>query len=1173
MKKYQLIILFIITTTSLFSQNFIEVKDVLPQLKYSHVEFIDYDCDNDLDISVWGTYDNNWSTQRDLVVYKNLGNDLFEKKRIDSAITYGSTIGSLSASDINNDNIPEIASIGNQYKLEFTQFTSSGFKRVSYPDINNVSTDTRGLSFSDFDNDGSDEILSGMNFYDNYKKIYSTISFDNIYNEWSKSIDVNNDGKIDILRIHRGQYDSYSSSYLYINNGAGFTKTTFNYSKVPWVIETGDYNKDGFEDLMIFTRNDWGADPIAKLYQNDKNGNFTYLKDIATATSGKFADLDNDGNLDIVLLGYSEVWDKYYLKIFKNNGNGDFVSLPNVSIVSDSHGDIRVGDYDNDGDNDILISSYGTKCIVGLFKNQLVEENPSKANNAPTTPNGLKNEVSFNKVKLSWNQSTDIESSSASLTYNVFIKKDDGQFITSSNASLENGYKRIVGKGNAGFKSFYDINCLEDGKYYWSVQAVDNSNKGSLFAIIDSFEVKGTMPMAPSQLVATTVSSRKIHLTWKDNSGIEDGFSIEMYSDSIPNYRSAGFYLSQKVGANTSMCDIDNLSQNTGYIFRVRAFNCSSFSAPTNTDTATTYPPPWTKQVILDKYFGREAEWGDFDRDGKLDILMFYTKGDAYGPGFTRIIENKLDKLNELDVNLPQVEYFGSSRNGAANWFDFNNDGLLDICLIDASKHDVKLRIYKNNGDKTFTDIKCDSILGMTPGSCGPAFADFDNDGDQDILLTGYNIAIFKREVRIYENLGSGKFVNCGINNITGIIKSRMPWGDFNNDGYIDILANELKPDGTSNIAIYKNNGDRTFTKVLFNNLAGLNGTDDQSGDMRWGDYNNDGYADILISGAHAESTSTGITRVYRNNGDRTFTNVDIGNVYGLASDVSIEWGDYDNDGSLDILQTGDGLINGVGGKTRIYYNNNGIFVKAPDDPFLEIHQVGMSTAADYDNDGDLDILDLGQVSYVHNQIAIFNNFQPRENTRPTVPANLNVEHQNNETILRWDRAQDDTTPSNGLSYNVYLISDSCEIISPAALKSGKRIVVGVGNAQYNNFIKIKNLKSGNYRWSVQSIDNCYEGSDFAPEVSFNYVTNVKKTLQPLVKLYPNPFSNAINIDGLDYNGKCFISISDLMGRTLLSVNNVSLPYTIDTPALKAGIYLITIIQGKSLIVKKIEKK
>ena len=588
--------------------------------------------------------------------------------------------------------------------------------------------------------------------------------------------------------------------------------------------------------------------------------------------------------------------------------------------------------------------------------------------------------------------------------------------------------------------------------------------------------------------------------------------------------------------------------------------------------TGSLFPQSFTKKVLLDNTFGREADWGDFDRDGDPDILMFYISSGSH----TSVFENKSGTFSDLGVALPIVE--SSDAGGAANWFDYNNDGLLDICLIKNDVVSAKIKILKKNGDKTFTDIKCDSVLAIVPGSCGPSFADYDNDGDLDILLMGTSEGTFINQSLIYENSGNGKFVDSKIMNITGIIKSRMPWGDFNNDGYMDILANETLEDGTSIIVIYKNNGNKTFTKQTFSYLQGLNDyTLGQAGDMRWGDYNSDGFTDILISGQHTGSSGAGVTKLYKNNGDRTFQEINISNVYALFKDVNLEWGDYNNDGILDILQTGDGWIYGVAGKTRIFYNNKGAFEKEADDSFLGIHQWGMSTAADYDNDGDLDILDLGADSYIQNQIALFDNLQPVKNTKPTAPSNLRVEYQNKEVILKWDRATDIETTAAGLSYNVYLTKDLNTIVAPAALESGKRTIVAVGNAQYNTMFKINNLSSGNYKWSVQSIDNCYEGSEFATENTFNYkATGIEDVAngKPKIRIYPNPISDLLTIESTTLNtNECNIDISDLTGRHLIKANSVLLPFSINTTSLNAGVFLVTVYQKNNVFVGKILKQ
>jgi hypothetical protein len=1173
MKKLLFSLLFVGVHLNLFSQKFTEVKGILPSLNYSQVQFLDYDCDNDLDIFLWGVFDPQNETYRDLILYKNNGAGQFDSIMIAPSVRYGSTVGWIGASDENNDNIPEIIYMGEQEALKFSQYSNGTFNLLTDEVLQGITPGGNGASFADFDSDGYDELLVGPTLYDTYKNIYEKNIFTDVHSEKTRWIEMNNDGKSDILRIHLEQYINYSTSSIYTNTGSGFKQSSFNYTSEPGNWETADFNNDGFEDLLIFFYPDFDRSniPIAQLFKNDTNGGLTYVKDICNGTTAQFADMDNDGDLDIVVYGNSDVWDKYHLKFFMNNGNDEFVETENDTLATDEFGDLVIGDYDNDGDNDILVTSYafGNKKIVRLYRNMLVEDNPAKANTPPSVPVNVHSSVNFNHVRLTWDASTDPEMPSASLTYNVCIRKSDGTFVTSPNADLETGYKRFWRKGNAGYKNYYEINCLSDGDYTWAVQAVDNSNKGSGFSQIGTFSIHGTKPEMPDNVVATPVSHKVIHLQWRDNSDIEDGYIIEMYFDSIPYFRSPGFYEVSRVTASITSCNIENLTPDTQYTFRIKAYNCSSDSPESTEIKASTYPIPFTKTFILDKAKGVGAQCADFDRDGDMDFLVNYVKSSSVVT--QSILENhtESDTITELTLSLPSIYNYGSY--GASKFFDYNNDGLPDICVVDPEYNYSRFWIYKNNGDKTFSSVMCDT-LDKVPCFWISSFADYDNDGDNDILFSNSDGAI------IYENLGNGRFVESKAGNINGVIKSEMPWCDYDKDGYLDILANEPQSDNTSRIVIYKNNGNKEFAKIVFEDLIGLGNYGYADGDMRWGDYNNDGYPDILISGRYNESGGSGITKIYVNNGNGTFSESGINNIYGQTRSVSVEWGDLNNDGLLDILMSGENEVNGLTDKTRIYYYSNGGYVRQAEDYFINVSQYGSSRMADYDNDGDLDVLVLGEASSIDQQIALYRNFQPNENVRPGVPSNLRIEQEGNEIILRWDKANDNETQSDGLTYNVYIKGSSGNIVDPSALESGKRTVVSPGNAGYNNFYRIKHLKNGLYTWSVQSIDNCYEGSEFASEGSFDYVrsdvTDIKPDNSQRVIAYPNPCLDkmTINVPGSE-SGKFDIIVSDLKGEVISEINAVYLPYDIHTESFRPGVYIVTLRDDDSGYSIKIEKR
>lgn len=598
------------------------------------------------------------------------------------------------------------------------------------------------------------------------------------------------------------------------------------------------------------------------------------------------------------------------------------------------------------------------------------------------------------------------------------------------------------------------------------------------------------------------------------------------------------------------------------------------------------YSQSFSKVVVLDNCYGQNAEWGDFDRDGDLDILVFY-KDVRYGnKKCTRILENELDSFKVLDVGLPNIDKVGYK--GLANWIDYNDDGFLDVFLTingEGTYDTTKIKLFKNNGNKTFTDIKIDSLLPNYWNVYDPVLVDFDNDGDYDFIYTKeitniYN-SLYNYNLRIMENIGDSSYVDIGNDSIYGIMKSRKPWADFNNDGYLDLLTSEPKSASAYNIAIYKNNGNKTFTKIIYKNLIGLDiDIKNQSGEMKWLDYNNDGYIDIIITGTFENNTGTGISKIYKNNGDETFSESGI-TIPRLYQDVSIDVGDINNDGDIDMLFNGECnygsyLCDTV---TVLYNNNNSFIINRPYN-FIHSHQDGLSVLGDYNNDGNMDILSLGDSSFgFYPKIVLYKNLNNYKNTKPEAPKNLHVEISSSEITLEWDNGSDIETPSSALSYNIYLIKDNDTIISSYALSDGKRIIVGNGNAQHNNFFKLRKFDPGIYKWSVQSIDNSFEGSSFAAEETFECTlfstkNDEIKHNEIQIGVYPNPIKDIFIIDcnkSIDYRFN--LVLSDAVGRQLIYMNNLNLPYSFHSSDLESGIYFLTIVRGEYKYTQKLIKK
>lgn len=474
--------------------------------------------------------------------------------------------------------------------------------------------------------------------------------------------------------------------------------------------------------------------------------------------------------------------------------------------------------------------------------------------------------------------------------------------------------------------------------------------------------------------------------------------------------------------------------------------------------------------------------WSDFNNDGSLDVLVCGTT----------ILERYKNNGNGTFTIQSSIPNSGVS-SGNAVWGDYDNDGNLDFLVVGSQgSYGTLSKIYHNNGDDTFTEQAGVTLPGIYSNiGGGIAWCDFDNDGYLDILLTGVTGSYPNQFpiAKIYHNNRNKTFTEITNTNLPALYYSVAACGDYDNDGFTDILLSGYI--GSSKITkIFHNNGTGVFTEQTNISLPVI-----ENGSAAWGDYDNDGYLDILISG---DEGSTKITKIFHNNGNGNFTVESNAILIGLDYS-SVAWGDYDNDGYLDILISGDsnsGLI------TKVYHNNG-------DRSFTEVTGISLKglkegnvSWGDYDNDGDIDILMNGSDGAFPYYSMIYKNNTivgaPKvTNTAPSVPANLIASVNGGNVTLKWDKATDSETPQNGLNYNLYVYKSNSSnykiapnaILQPLA-NNGKRLVAQIGNIQYNASGYLLKIPSGVYSWSVQAIDAGLKGGNFASESSF-VVVNV----------------------------------------------------------------------------------
>jgi hypothetical protein len=293
-----------------------------------------------------------------------------------------------------------------------------------------------------------------------------------------------------------------------------------------------------------------------------------------------------------------------------------------------------------------------------------------------------------------------------------------------------------------------------------------------------------------------------------------------------------------------------------------------------------------------------------------------------------------------------RADYVTEAMSCGVAFFDYDNDGWLDILVLSGSRFgdppaDASTRLYKNNRDGTFTDVTLKAGLFRAGYTYGVTVGDYNNDGFEDLFLTGWG------QNTLYRNNGDGTFTD--VTKEAGLIDAQARFGsgcafvDYDRDGRLDLfVANYLAfdidkvPRGTQSKScnteglfcgprglpygrhsLYRNNGDGTFADVT--HAAGIGKTPGGYGlTAVAADFDNDGWPDIYVA---CDSTPS---LMFRNNHDGTFTEQALETGVALSDDGMVQAGmglgvgDLRTDGKLDIVKTH------FSGDTPAVYLNDG---------------------------------------------------------------------------------------------------------------------------------------------------------------------------------------------------------------------------------------------------------
>ena len=424
------------------------------------------------------------------------------------------------------------------------------------------------------------------------------------------------------------------------------------------------------------------------------------------------------------------------------------------------------------------------------------------------------------------------------------------------------------------------------------------------------------------------------------------------------------------------------------------------------------YPNPF------DQSMNTQITWIDYDKDGLMDV--FIANGNLY---------------RNTGIGFEPAYKFKEAQNNNGSWVDFNNDGNLDF----VNRVDRKVVLYEgfqNNPPKVtsktiFSGVTYDSKIQVL---------DVDNDKDLDIYIDGLG--------GIYTN-SNGVFTKTFQFESEGIL-GKSEWADYDLDGDMDVaIYIEKSILGISKVYLYQNTG-TSFKPVLGTPFANLRA----GSQCKWVDYNKDGYVDLFVYG---EYYGKRYVYLYKNVAG-VFTEQQT-NAFALLEDIGlynmqINIVDFDLNGFPDIIVNGNGASEPV---LYVYRNTNGTFLNYLGHGLPNLW--GSLDFADYDNDGDPDVILTGRIPKVNfPKTQIYINQIINLNSGPTVrlvfPANRQTLVYNNGYTLHIDFQQPVFKGSGSLRFyrksNSQLLYE-IQIDDPAISINGNRATVFINADPFDN--------------------------------------------------------------------------------------------------------------------------
>jgi enediyne biosynthesis protein E4 len=430
-----------------------------------------------------------------------------------------------------------------------------------------------------------------------------------------------------------------------------------------------------------------------------------------------------------------------------------------------------------------------------------------------------------------------------------------------------------------------------------------------------------------------------------------------------------------------------------GYV----AWVTNAIGGVTNTRTAIlnvdpTFTKIMTGAIITDTDSSASASWADYDNNGYVDLFVANTAYSGstrntlyFNSGGTNYLNNAATNFNRVATSPFTTDYMIT---WAAAWADYNNDGHVDLVVGNLNGGSLAQRLYRNNGNGTFTAVSDSALLSDTKSASCPWWIDYDNDGFLDLFVVKGNYSHGVANDCLFHNNGDGTFRKMTAAEVGPIVNDQKEtgWGfsvDYDDDGRQELSAiHDVQGGNSTNWAsltwLYQADG--TFQQTTPVGISLI--------DTWWGDFDNDGRLDLFTSDPLAAWGPC----IFRGLGGGAFTKVPA--AFNMTKAVVVNTaalGDYDNDGWLDVFHVGDwwnaNYIDGM-----FHNNRDGTFTQVLTGSL--VYDGGRQifpSWVDYNNDGFLDL------------------FIPRGNAEPQ----SNLLYRNNGNTNHWLKVKLDGRASN----------------------------------------------------------------------------------------------------------------------------------------------------------------